>query len=645
MPTPHPHILITAGDSSGLPTVDDLRIAIEERGVRRRMWGGIRKSVEAVLEAEPITPFDPLPGRSAADVTRGNRDYLVVDAAGQRVTRAALAALLTQDRRYVEIALRQMASLFDSRDWHEWQDIFHRERFDLDADLRTGQLSRDLSLAYDWIHGQLTTGERRQVVEGIDRCGIQPYLRAVDAEAWWLQRMNNWTTVIVGGLGMCGMALAEDHPQSTRLVDMSRQTMTQYLEHYGSHGEFNENPTYANSSFLPVLYFSALRCHDDVDDIPPPIAALRRHAYWCLYATAPPGHLVSFGDGGPEYPALTSFIAAVAAATADPVLQWFYLQYGEPPRFPVWELLWLDGDLAPRAPTPEILPLGRAYQAHSGLISSRTSWDPQSTECVVFGKAGHGGVNHSHPDGGQIEIQGYARRLIVDLGSVPYPADNARRYYHFSSDGHNQLTIGTRAQTWNDDPAHRARCTASGFDNDRGGWWRIDLTALHEGAHSVTRTVVHLHPGIVVVVDAARLAITEPCRLRWHPALEAHLGTKGRFRVVNGEARLDAGVELADGTPVTLTPGRHEYRAPWDRDRMDNPMPQRREPYLDAVVAATQVCFVSLFAVSRASDPAVDWERVDDGWCRLDVSVTVADGRLCVRTPRALWDVGLAAIP
>ena len=70
MPTPHPHILITAGDSSGLPTVDDLRIAIEERGVRRRMWGGIRKSVEAVLEAEPITPFDPLPGRSAADVTR-----------------------------------------------------------------------------------------------------------------------------------------------------------------------------------------------------------------------------------------------------------------------------------------------------------------------------------------------------------------------------------------------------------------------------------------------------------------------------------------------------------------------------------------------------------------------------------------------
>ncbi len=636
----HPHILITTDETSRLPTVSSLRAAVGRPGARQRLWQLVQAAADAGLQAPPITSFDSLPGRSTEDVRRGNRDYRIVDAAGQRVTQAALAALLTQDRRYVDSALRQMECLFDHNKWAEWQDIFHREHFDLDADLRTGQLARDLALAWDWMQPMLTAAERQSVVDGIDRCGIQPYLRAVDAGAWWLQRMNNWTTVIVGGLGICGMALAAAHPQSTALVDMSRPIMFAYLEHYGPEGEFNENPAYAISSFLPVLYFSALRCHDGEHEIPAPIIALRQHAYWCLYATAPPGHLVSFGDGGPEYPALTSFVPAVASATQDSVLHWFYLQHFEPPRFPVWELLWLDDALVPVAPTPASLPLGRAYEAHSGLISSRTSWDPDRTECVVFGKAGHGGINHTHPDGGQIEIHGYGRRLIVDLGSVPYPADNQRLYYHFSSDGHNQLTFAGRAQLWDQEPNHQAKRTAGEFDGDRGGWWRIDLTSLHEGAESVTRTVVHLHPGIVVVVDAASLRRAETCRLRWHPATDpVPSAIPGLFTVINGDARIDASVAAADGTALALHAGRHQYQPPFDQDRMNNPLPQRREPYLDASLEADRVCFVSLFAVSSSTDPGRPWHRDDDCWRRGDVSVLLDDSMLQVVGPTSRWDV------
>jgi hypothetical protein len=641
----HPHILLTNDGESSLPSVDAMRKAVHRSGPRSKLWETVRAQSEARLGTAPITSFDPLPHRSDEDVRVGNRDYIVVDAAGQRITTAALCALLTQDRRFVDDALRQMESLFDASQWQEWQDIFHRGKFDLDADLRTGQLCRDLGLAFDWMYGLLSADERRWIVEGIDRCGIQPYLRAVAAGAWWVPRMNNWTTVIVGGLGMCGMALGDSHPQSTELVDMSRDRMLQYLDHYGPDGEFNENPAYANSSFLPALYFSSLRFHDRANDIPAPIAALRRHAYWCLYATAPPGHIVSFGDGGPGYPALTSFVPAVAAATADPVLQWFYLQHCEPPRFPVWELLSLDDDLQPEEPTPEILPLGRAFSAHSGLISSRTSWDPATTACVVFGKAGHGGVNHTHPDGGQIEIHGYSERLIVDLGAVGYPAENKHRYYHFSSEGHNQLTIGGRAQHWERDGSHRAHCVASDFDNSRGGWWQIDLTELHEGVHQVTRTVVHLHPGIVVVVDATQLHTTEVCRLRWHPAQAVEASGTGQFSLVSGTARLDAWVGLAMGSPLDLTPGRHAYQAPFDRDRMDNLLPQRQEPYVDATVQADEVCFVSLFAVSAETELSVGWERGESGWRRGDVSVTVGDEYIQVASSEVAWEVSRRNAP
>ncbi len=639
----HPHILLTDDDAGGLPTIAALRAAIGRPGPRRRLWQTILAEAETVLHAAPITPYDPMPGRAAEDVRRGNRDYVIVNAAGQRIVGAALAALLTEDRRYVDCALRQMACLFDATKWEEWQDIFHRQRFDLDADLRTGQLSRDLSLAWDWMYPMLSGDERDWVVRGIDRCGIQPYLLAVAADAWWLQAMNNWTTVIVGGLGMGGMALGTDHPQSAQLVELSRDVMLAYMDHYGPEGEFNENPSYANSSFLPVLYFSALRFHDGERNMPAPIAALRQHAYWCLYATAPPGQLVSFGDGGPAYPALTSFVPAVAAATADPVLQWFYLQHCEPPRFPVWELLGLDGDLQPEAPTPASLPLGRAYDAHSALISSRTSWDPRTTACVVFSKAGHGGIHHTHPDAGQIEIHGHAQRLIVDLGSVPYPAEQHHQYYHFSSAGHNQLTIGGRGQIWQRDGSRRARRTAAAFDNDRGAWWRIDLTALHENAAEVTRTVVHLHPGIVVVVDRARLQVAESCRLRWHPATEPEWAGPGSFAVVHGAARVDAWIGGADGRPLPLVGGRHQYQAPFDRDRMDNPLPQRREPYVDAVMDGLQICFVSLFAVTPTAAAAAGgaWERRQDRWVWGDVWVAITADELHVTGSAISWTVPL----
>lgn len=101
-------------------------------------------------------------------------------------------------------------------------------------------LCRDLGLAFNWLFPFLDKYEKMEIIAGIDRCGIQPYLRDIDDNAWWYQVMNNWTTVIVGGLAICGMSLRELHPQSGKLIEKALKTMASYLTYYGPEGEFTE---------------------------------------------------------------------------------------------------------------------------------------------------------------------------------------------------------------------------------------------------------------------------------------------------------------------------------------------------------------------------------------------------------------------
>ena len=646
---PHRSILLTPDKISGLRGLSRSKGLAEEGDVSRRLLEGVLAAAHAALEEEPITVFTPLAGRSSEDLRQGNPEYIVVNAAGQRVLKCALACAVDGERRYADAALAQMECLFDPSAWPEWQDLYHRRSMNLDADLRTGQLARDLGLAYRWLYPHLTAGERRAVVEGLDRRAVQPYLRALAARPPWIEQLSNWTTCIVGGLGICAMALGPDHPQSGELVEISLPVMQRYLGLYGPQGEFNENPSYANASFLPVLYFSVLRDYRCETGPAPQIAGLRPHCYWCIYATAPPGHAVSFGDGGPDYPAVTSFFPAVAAATRDPVLQWFYLANGEPPSFPVWELLWFDPTLKSEAPTEEGLPLGRGFPAHSGLVSSRTDWDPRSTPCVVFGKAGHGGMIHSHPDAGQVEIHAHARRLIVDLGKVSYPpGDDRRPYYHFGSEGHNLITIGGRPPFWEAEPPRRSYLADHAFDSGLGGWWRVDLTELHQGVERVQRTVVHLLPGMVAVLDEADLQRKEQVRLRWHSIVAPRIDAGGRFGFEHKGAGLAALVAGSGGRDLELSLGRHQYLPPRDRDRLGNPLPQRREPFMDALAEGRRVWFLSLFSVGTAAEAGESWqpargEAGTSSW-RIHagsgpVAVALAGDYLKVSGPAGKWQV------
>ena len=159
-----------------------------------------------------------------------------------------------------------------------------------------------------------------------------------------------------------------------------------------------------------------------------------------------------------------------------------------------------------------------------------------------------------------------------------------------------------------------AQIMAAEFDDRRGGFWQLDLVELYDGAKRVCRTVVHLNPAVVVVLDEAVLDREEEISLRWHTVDRCGPDREGRFCVESGKVRLAARVVRLDGPDISCERNEHEYRPPYDRYRLGTPLKQRHESFIEAKLRGSQCRLFSLFAVFPPGEEAKTWEESDDGW-------------------------------
>ena len=623
-PADHPRLYLTTGRAAGLRSVEDVRSRLHSPHARG-IWERILAEAHQDLEAVPLLPSSVFPGRNLSAARHKNADWTICNAVGQRMLRASLASLLTEKRAYVEVALRQMEALFDTRRWPAWLDQAH-ERFGHPAGLRTGMLAHDVALAYDWLHAMLSESERAEVLDGITRRGIRPYLESLAQDPWWTHDLNNWLTVIVGGFGIAGMALDGDHPDAGQLLQTALPQMKRYLTIYGPDGEFNESVAYANATKLPVGFFLAHQYWAGE-----PRSPLASHPFpatcrWLICNTLPPGRVAAFGDSHPEAAPEVRYVAAVAAATGDGILQWFYRTHARASADPL-ELLWHDPALEPVSPEGR-LPRARFYQAHGATMSSRTDWSAGSTPSVVYGKAGRE-ENHEHNDIGQLCIDGYGERLIVDLGSPSaYPADffehERWEYYNASIRGHNIIMISGRelrspkrergTRPTEEERGWTGRFVSAWQDDTLGASWTMDTTPAYEDAELVRRHVVHLLPDVVAVVDDVRLPAPAEISLRWHTIDRCQPDEQGAFLVRGSRAWAAARVVRLDRGTIRTRRAEHTYRPPFDRDRMGEPLEERRESFVEAVVTDAAWRVLSLFAVGPVEEDPRPWMDAERGW-------------------------------
>ena len=153
------------------------------------------------------------------------------------------------------------------------------------------------------------------------------------------------------------------------------------------------------------------------------------------------------------------------------------------------------------------------------------------------------------------------------------------------------------------------------FDEARGGFWQLDLSNVYTGADFVRRTVIHLFPGWVAVLDEAELEKPEDISLRWHTIEAAQPDDEGNFIVVKDDSRLACRVEALSSNPVSLGLKRHAYQAPYHLDRIGDSLEQRHEPYVELVLKDSSCRILTLFFLAKGDgQESVPWKRSGDKW-------------------------------
>lgn len=638
-----PRILVTAEKIDGLRSLEDVRASL--KGPRTgRLWEELKAKAHRECGLEVWTPATPLPQRREHDVQLRNREYTLVGLTANRIIDGAAAGLISGDQQYAQSVLAQIRSILDERHWPEIEDLSHLQLGDV-CSLRRGQLATAIGLAYDWLHGQWSDAERMEIVRGFDERFTSKLKLALSGKgSRWGNWRSNFVPAIFGGFGIAGMGMAEDYDQSDFLTALADERMERYAASiFGREGEFNESVQYAGSTSAMVSYFAARRYARGGED-----DALRRlpladFCRWYVQMTFPPGRVAGFGDPAADMPPVVDFFAALASALRDGLFQWFYLQYAdgmlETHRKRGFELLWYDGTVAPQPPLGR-LPLGRAYHDEGKLVSSRSSWDPRSAVSVVYAKAGRED-NHGHADWGQVCIDGFGERLIVDLGSTPgYPRGHKERYYNYQQSGHNVWVLGQENETGGmhiGTPGRQGRryrqgsISAAEFDAS-GGRWTMDLTEVYdEVATRVVRKIIHLLPRVVAVLDEVELKAPLPMRMRWHTIAPAELGDGGCFLVCGKAASLSCLAVSLEGE-MSRQLGRHEYRAPFDKDRLGGTYPQRHEPYVEFSAVADKARLLSLFCIFGPREKLSSWQPTGAGW-----SIETSEGLVAADLTKGLF--------
>ena len=150
----------------------------------------------------------------------------------------------------------------------------------------------------------------------------------------------------------------------------------------------------------------------------------------------------------------------------------------------------------------------------------------------------------------------------------------------------------------------------------QGTAWRMDISPAYTGAQRVTRAVLHLWPGYILVLDEAELERSESISLRWHTIDQANPDDTGAFIVRKNDASAVGKIASLSATKLTFARREHAYTAPYDRERTGTPLEPRHESYVEATQTGSSCRVLTLFATGAARDfdGETTWQETPVGW-------------------------------
>ncbi|MHB9108058.1 MAG: heparinase II/III domain-containing protein [Armatimonadota bacterium] len=389
------------------------------REIKEKLAQPEAREVLDLLKAEGERALALPPARR---IVEGRRLLAVSREVERRVVLWAFLAVVLDDGRFADAAVKEMRNVAAFSDWNP-------SHF-----LDVAEMCAGIGLAYDWLYHRMSAEDRTGIRDGLLRLGLTPSLAE---KGYW--GTSNWNPVCNGGLTVGALAIAEDAPEVCRKVVERAINYVGKVEHsYAPDGVYAEGPTYWSygTTFYVLLcdaLLTAMGSTYQLEQLPGLLPSLQ----FLEHATGPTGKVNNYADCV-AYRAPMPCYLWLAARSDTPKLgarEWQRVlatvrgrasaitsaRYAPLDRLSPLFLIWGP---PPAGQQAAALPLSWSGRGLTPLAAARTAWDGQAAYLSI--KGGCATDSHAHMDAGTFVYEWGGVRWAVDLGMQDYHSIESR---------------------------------------------------------------------------------------------------------------------------------------------------------------------------------------------------------------------------
>ncbi len=333
-----------------------------------------------------------------------------------RIEALATVYLLSGEKRYADLAKSWTLALCE---WPRWNDPDYPSQ---PACLDTGHFCHAVAFAYDLLYDALSEQERQTIAEALLEKGAAAVMQA--GEAGWARTMSwpNGFAVVMGGMGIAGMATLGDDERADEYVQYARRRLAAFLDARDRDGGYVEGLVYGGYAIsLTMPFAGALSLHGDDTLVDHPyIEKTLRFAAYCLEPSTATS--VNFCDSTYSSCAYNS-MAAWRAKAGDGLAQWYLAHstgltelFGYTPPLAV---LWHPLDTDPQAPDRWA---PAAHYRDIGWVIMRSGFGGGASDFLFAMRSGYHG-SHCQLDQNSFMFNVGGNWLLTDPGYGKGPTE------------------------------------------------------------------------------------------------------------------------------------------------------------------------------------------------------------------------------